>query len=71
MEVIVEFANRGNVGSWFQHMGGASSRVANDATAFSHRAALEIDLVGVVHHSAEDGIGLCSLQGFKQRTSPE
>ncbi|MDX2411291.1 MAG: FAD-binding oxidoreductase [Woeseiaceae bacterium] len=39
MEVIVEFANRGNVGSWFQHMGGASSRVANDATAFSHRAA--------------------------------
>ncbi len=39
IEVIVEFANRGAVGSWFQHMGGATSRFASDATAYSHRAA--------------------------------
>jgi len=39
IDVIVEFANRGVVGSWFQHMGGATSRIANDATAYSHRAA--------------------------------
>ena len=39
IDVIVEFANRGAVGSWFQHMGGATSRVASDATAYPHRAA--------------------------------
>lgn len=37
IDVIVEFANRGEVGSWFQHLGGASSRIAPDATAFAHR----------------------------------
>jgi FAD/FMN-containing dehydrogenase len=37
IEVIVEFANRGAAGSWFQHLGGASARVAPDATAFAHR----------------------------------
>jgi FAD/FMN-containing dehydrogenase len=39
IEVILEFANRGEAASWFQHMGGATSRVASDATAYSHRAA--------------------------------
>jgi len=39
IDVIVEFASRGAVGSWFQHMGGATSRVAKDATAYPHRAA--------------------------------
>jgi FAD/FMN-containing dehydrogenase len=39
IDIIVEFANRGAVGSWFQHMGGATSRVAADATAYPHRAA--------------------------------
>lgn len=37
IEVIVEYANRSGVGSWFQHLGGASSRVAPDATAYAHR----------------------------------
>ncbi|MDH3350297.1 MAG: FAD-binding oxidoreductase [Gammaproteobacteria bacterium] len=37
IDVIVEFANRGTVGSWFQHLGGATSRVAADATAYAHR----------------------------------
>ena len=39
IDVIVEFANRGEAASWFQHMGGATSRVASDSTAYSHRAA--------------------------------
>jgi FAD/FMN-containing dehydrogenase len=39
IEVIVEFASRGEAGSWFQHMGGATSRIASDATAYPHRAA--------------------------------
>jgi len=39
IEVIVEFANRGAVSSWFQHMGGATSRIARNATAYPHRAA--------------------------------
>jgi FAD/FMN-containing dehydrogenase len=36
-DVIIEFANRGAVGSWFQHLGGATSRIAADATAYAHR----------------------------------
>jgi len=36
-DIIVEFATRGAVGSWFQHLGGATSRVASDATAYAHR----------------------------------
>jgi FAD/FMN-containing dehydrogenase len=38
IDVIVDFANRGTLASsWFQHMGGASARVAPDATAYAHR----------------------------------
>ena len=37
IDIIVEFATRGAVGSWFQHLGGATSRVASDATAYAHR----------------------------------
>jgi FAD/FMN-containing dehydrogenase len=37
IDVIVEFANRGAVNSWFQHLGGATSRIAPDATAYAHR----------------------------------
>ena len=39
IDVIVEFANRGEVASWFQHMGGATATIAPDATAFTHRGA--------------------------------
>jgi len=35
--IIVEFVNRGETGSWFQHLGGATARVAPDATAFANR----------------------------------
>ena len=37
IDIIVEFATRGAVGSWFQHLGGATSRVASDTTAYAHR----------------------------------
>jgi hypothetical protein len=38
IEVIVEYSNRGEVASaWFQHLGGATSRVAPDAMAYAHR----------------------------------
>ena len=39
IEIIADYANRGDVNSWFQHMGGATARVATDATAFTHRGA--------------------------------
>jgi hypothetical protein len=39
IDIIVEYANRGAVNSWFQHMGGATARVASDATAYAHRRA--------------------------------
>lgn len=38
IEIIVDFANRGGLASsWFQHLGGATSRVASGATAYAHR----------------------------------
>jgi len=37
IEIMVDFINRGTTGSWFQHLGGATARVAPDATAFVHR----------------------------------
>jgi hypothetical protein len=37
IEIMVDFANRGATASWFQHLGGATARVAPDATAFAHR----------------------------------
>jgi FAD/FMN-containing dehydrogenase len=39
IDILVEYANRGAVSSWFQHMGGATARVAADATAYVHRGA--------------------------------
>ena len=37
IEIMVDFINRGVTSSWFQHLGGATARVAPDATAFLHR----------------------------------
>jgi FAD/FMN-containing dehydrogenase len=37
IDIILEFASRGAVGSWFQHLGGQTARVASDATAYAHR----------------------------------
>jgi FAD/FMN-containing dehydrogenase len=39
IDIIIEYANRGAVSSWFQHMGGATAAVAADATAYAHRGA--------------------------------
>lgn len=37
IEIILEFSGRGEVGSWFQHLGGRTARIAPDATAYAHR----------------------------------
>ena len=37
IEIMVDFVNRGETTSWCQHLGGATSRVTPDATAFAHR----------------------------------
>jgi FAD/FMN-containing dehydrogenase len=39
IDIIVDYANRGAVNSWFQHMGGATARIAPNATAYVHRSA--------------------------------
>jgi FAD/FMN-containing dehydrogenase len=39
IDVIVEYAGRAGPASWFQHLGGASARVAPAATAYPHRGA--------------------------------
>jgi FAD/FMN-containing dehydrogenase len=38
IDIMVEFGHRGGLaGYWFQHMGGASARIAPDATAYANR----------------------------------
>ena len=60
IDTIIDFSFRGGpAGWWTQHMGGASARVAPDATAFSHRN-VAINF-GIMYMSAdpagnEDGI---------------
>jgi len=39
IDIIVDYANRGTVNSWFQHMGGATARIAPNSTAYVHRSA--------------------------------
>jgi len=37
IDIMIDYTNRGGTASWFQHLGGATARVAPDATAFAHR----------------------------------
>jgi FAD/FMN-containing dehydrogenase len=37
IDIILEFGGRGEVGSWFQHLGGQTARVEPGATAYAHR----------------------------------
>ena len=71
IDVIVEFANRGTVGSWFQHLGGATSRVAANATAYSHRdAALNFGIMYFGEDPAQNDTKIAAVREYYKAMEP-
>ena len=71
IEVIVEFANRGAVGSWFQHLGGATSRVAANATAYAHRdAALNFGIMYFGEDPAQNESKIAAVREYYKAMEP-
>lgn len=71
MDVIVEYANRGAVGSWFQHMGGVTATVAPDATAFTHRgAAFNFGVMYVGDDPAENDTKVAAVREYFKEMEP-
>jgi len=71
IEVIVEFANRGAVGSWFQHLGGATSRVAASATAYAHRdAALNFGIMYFGEDPAQNETKIAAVREYYKAMEP-
>ncbi len=71
IEVIVEFANRGSAGSWFQHLGGATSRVASDATAYAHRdVAFNFGMMYFGDDPAQNDAGIAAVREYYKAMEP-
>lgn len=71
IEVIVEFASRGTVGSWFQHLGGATSRVAADATAYAHRdVALNFGIMYFSEDPAQNEPSIAAVREYYKAMEP-
>lgn len=71
IEIIVEFAKRGTVGSWFQHLGGATSRIAPDATAYAHRgAAFNFGIMYVGDDPAQNDARVAAVREYYKAMEP-
>jgi len=71
IDVMVEFANRGNVSSWFQHLGGATARVAPDATAYAHRdVAFNFGMMYISPDPAGNEAGIAAVREFYAAMEP-
>jgi len=71
MDVIIEYANRGEVNSWFQHLGGATAKVAPDATAFTHRrAAFNFGVMYVGDDPAQNDVKIAAVREYYNEMSP-
>jgi FAD/FMN-containing dehydrogenase len=71
IEIMVDFVNRGNTGSWFQHLGGATSRVASDATAYAHRdVAFNFGMMYASNDPAENEAGIAAVREYYKAMEP-
>jgi FAD/FMN-containing dehydrogenase len=71
IDVIVEYAGRGGPASWFQHLGGASSRVAPDATAYPHRdAAFNFGIMYIGDDPAGNAGGQAAVREYYAAMQP-
>ena len=71
IEIMVDFANRGTTTSWFQHLGGATSRVAPDATAFAHRnVAVNFGIQYSSRDPAKNEAGIAAVREFYYALEP-
>ena len=69
--VIVEFANRGAVNSWFQHLGGATSRVSSNATAFAHRdVAFNFGIMYIGDDPAQNDTKIAAVREYYKAMEP-
>jgi FAD/FMN-containing dehydrogenase len=71
IEIMVDYANRGTTASWFQHLGGATSRVAPDATAFAHRnVAVNFGIQYASNDPAQNEAGIAAVREFYDALEP-
>ena len=71
IDIIVEYAHRGAVSSWFQHMGGVTATVAPDATAFTHRsAAFNFGVMYVGEDPAQNDAKIAAVREYYKEMEP-
>ncbi|MDX1499834.1 MAG: FAD-binding oxidoreductase [Woeseiaceae bacterium] len=71
IEIIIDYANRGATASWFQHLGGATARVAPDATAFHHRdVAVNFGIGYASSDPAKNESGVAAVREFYSALEP-
>ena len=71
IDVIVDYGGRDGMISWFQHLGGAPSRVASDATAFAHRdVALNFGIMYIGDDPAQNEAGIARVREFYAEMEP-
>ena len=72
IDIIVDFSHRENAAGWWtQHLGGASSRVAADATAFAHRdIALNFGIMYASADAAKNEAGIAAVREFYAAMEP-
>ena len=71
-EIMVDFLNRGAMTtSWFQHLGGATARVAADATAFGHRnVAVNFGIEYSSRDPSQNEAGIAAVREFYYALAP-
>lgn len=71
IEIMVDFVNQGTTASFFQHLGGATARVAPDATAFAQRnVAVNFGIQYASDDAAQNEVGITAVREFYAALKP-